>query len=117
GFGAPALEQKPSQRQRSPAFDTSRWPGDSCRISRSPSPGSTSAMKARRAASSGGALIWPASGAAPSGQVGAGTPAPTQRVGAFGSSAAERSSPNAAASAASRPASEAALAAALGDDL
>ena len=54
--GACAAAAKPSQRQKSPSRDTSRWPGLSSAARRGPSARSTTPICASRRASSGGAL-------------------------------------------------------------
>ncbi len=102
--GALAATEKPSQRQRSPSLETSRWPG----LSSSQEPrrvGAADHADLRDAART--APPAPSrdsrSGSTPSGSCGSSgsIAAPAQRMGEEGSTGASRSSPSAAPSAAS----------------
>ena len=101
--GASAREVKPSQRHRSPSFETSRHPGSRPACNASPSARSTSAVKASRGCESTAGALHQArsSGVAPFGQTGvsASRPSTPEGRGRGGTSAASRSSPKAAASA------------------
>ena len=76
GVGASAAAIKPSQRHRSPCFETRRWPTFSSFCKCAPSLRSTRPIWASRRASAGGAVTHLPRGSTPGGKAGSSAPSP-----------------------------------------